>query len=91
MERELKAAPDGLRVEAYARHSRGVGAAELLHDVREDPDLVVPGSKQELRWFRVAMSVPMGAKRGCGRGAFIDSVRGCVDMFYADVMPRTGP
>ena len=28
----------------------------------------------------------MGAKRGRGRGAFIDSVLGLVDTFYADVV-----
>lgn len=84
--RQLKAAPGDLRIEAYAAHARGVGAAELLRDVREDPDVLVPENKHELRWFRVAMSVPMGAKRGRGRASFIDSVRDCVDAFYADVM-----
>ncbi|RPF20952.1 hypothetical protein [Myceligenerans xiligouense] len=84
--RQLKAAPGDLRIEAHAAHSRGAGAAELLRDVRENPDALVPENKQELRWFRVAMSVPMGAKRGRGRGSFIDSVRDCVDVFYADVM-----
>lgn len=42
--------------------------------------------KREVRSFRVAMSVPMGVKRGRGRGAFIDSVLDLVDTFYGDVV-----
>jgi hypothetical protein len=84
--RQLKAAPDGARVEAYAVHTRGTGAAELLRAARENPDLLVPDNGRELRWFRVAMSAPMGAKRGRGRGSFIDSVQDSVEAFYGDVM-----
>jgi len=84
--RQLKNAPDSVRVEAFVAHARGAGAAELLRDVREDPSLLVVDPKKELRSFRVAMSAPMGAKRGRGRGAFIDSVLDTVDGFYADVM-----
>jgi hypothetical protein len=84
--RQLKGAPDSLRVEAFAANSRGPGAAELLGAVRENPAVLLTDPKKELRSFRVAMSVPMGAKRGRGRGAFIDSVLDLVDAFYADVV-----
>ena len=32
------------------------------------------------------MTTPMGAKRGRGCGAFIDSVLGAVDRFYGDAL-----
>jgi hypothetical protein len=36
--------------------------------------------------FRVALDRPLGAKRGRGRGSFIDSVLDAVDLYYAEVM-----
>jgi hypothetical protein len=84
--RQLKSAPDGLRIEAFAVNARGAGAAELLGRVREDPSVLVADPKRDLRGFQVALSAPMGAKRGRGRGAFIDSVLDLVDTFYADVV-----
>lgn len=84
--RQLKSAPDGVRVEAFAAHARGSGAAELLGDVRDDPGRLVVDPKKDLRSFRVAMTAPMGAKRGRGQGGFIDSVLDLVDAFYAEVM-----
>ncbi len=84
--RQLKTAPEGVRVEAFLANARGDGAAELLSTVREDPSLLVQDPKRELRSFRVAISEPMGAKRGRGKGAFIDSMLDLVDDFYGDVV-----
>jgi hypothetical protein len=84
--RQLKAAPDALRIEAFAVNARGAGAAELLGKVREDPSVLVADPKRDLRGFQIALSAPMGAKRGRGRGAFIDSVLDLVDTFYADAV-----
>lgn len=84
--RQLKSAPEGVRVEAFLANARGDGAAELLSAVREDPSLLVQDPKRELRSFRVAFSQPMGAKRGRGKGGFIDSVLDLVDDFYGDVV-----
>lgn len=84
--RQLKAAPDGVRIEAHAAHERGPGAAELLKNVRENPALLIADPSRELRSFRVALTAPMGAKRGRGRGCFIDSVLSAIDAFYADVV-----
>jgi hypothetical protein len=84
--RQLKSAPDSLRLEAFAANARGAGAAELLGTVRENPSALITDPKKELRSFRVAMSVPMGTKRARGKGAFIDSVLDLVDAFYGDVM-----
>ncbi|WP_298461514.1 hypothetical protein [uncultured Cellulomonas sp.] len=84
--RQLKNAPETVRVEAYAAHARGAGAAELLRDVRADPAILVTDPTKELRSFKVAITRPMGSKRGRGRGTFIDSVLEAVDGFYAEVM-----
>jgi len=84
--RQLKSAPDSVRLEAFALNTRGAGATELLGKVREDSSLLIADPKRELRSFRVAMSAPMGAKRGRGQGTFIDSVLNLIDVFYGDVM-----
>jgi hypothetical protein len=84
--RQLKTAPDGVRIEAHAAHERGAGAAELLKNVRANPALLIADPAKEIRSFRVAMTVPMGTKRGRGRGAFIDSVLAAIDTFYGDVV-----
>jgi hypothetical protein len=84
--RQLKAAPDSLRVEAFVANGRGAGAAELLGTVRENPSSLITDPKREFRSFQIAMSAPLGIKRGRGRGAFIDSVLDLVDTFYGDVV-----
>ena len=89
--RQLKAAPEAARVEAYANHGRGSSAAELLGTVRENPAVLVADPNKELRAFRVATSGVLGTKRGRGRGAFIDSVLTGVDSFYADVLGSLRP
>lgn len=84
--RQLKAAPDAVRIEAFAMHARGPGAAELLKAVREDPAVLVQDPKREIRSFRVALTSPLGTKRGRGRGAAIDSVLDAVEAFYGEVL-----
>lgn len=84
--RQLKSAPESARVESFVAHGRGSSAAELLARVRAEPSSLIIDPKRELRSFRVATVSTMGAKRGRGRGAFIDSVLTSVDAFYADVL-----
>ncbi len=84
--RQLKIAPEGLRVEAFAMHERGTSSASLLKDVREDPAVLIQDPKRELKSFRLALSAPLGTKRGRGRGAAIDSVLTAVDTFYGEVL-----
>jgi len=86
--RQLKDAPGSVRVEAHAAHERGAGATALLDAVRENPSLLVADPKRDLRSFQITMTVPMGTKRGRGRGAFIDSVLDLVNAFYADVVQQ---
>jgi hypothetical protein len=84
--RQLRTAPDILRVEAFVANSRGPAAAELLGTVRENPSSLITDPKKDLRSFRVAMSAAMGTKRSRGRGSFIDSVLDLMDVFYGDVV-----
>ena len=85
--RQLKDAPESVRVEAFAARSRE-GAAELLKDVRESPVKLVVDPTKEIRSFRVAQSHPLGTKRGVGRGSFIDSVLNGIDSTYGDIGQR---
>lgn len=84
--RQLKGAPDGVRVEAFAAHARGSSAAGLLGAVREDPATLVVDTGKEIRSFRLALISNLGSKRGRGRGSFIDSVLCATDAFYAEVL-----
>lgn len=89
--RQLRDAPDTVRVEAFAMHSRGPGNAELLRAVRVDPRILLGGTTKELRSFRVAQSTTAGTKRGTGRGAFIDSLLAAIDDFYECVIQNLKP
>ena len=89
--RQLKSAPDALRIESFNAHARGTSAAELLTKVREDPAVLVVDATREIKSFRLALVAPMGTKRGRGRGAFIDSVLAACDAFYADVLQTVKP
>jgi hypothetical protein len=84
--RQLKSAPDHASIEAFAMHARGGGRAEPLRVVRENPQSIVADPKRDLKAFRVAIVTPLGAKRGRGRGSFIDSVVEGVDKFYLEVV-----
>jgi hypothetical protein len=84
--RQLRSAPETVRVEAAVAHGRGAGAAELLRTVRDDPGSLVADPGKELKSFRVALSGSLGGKRGRGRGSFIDSVADAVDTFYGEVL-----
>ncbi|WP_197679027.1 hypothetical protein [Auraticoccus monumenti] len=85
--RQLKDAPDGLRVEAFVPRSR-VGTAELLRDVREDATKLVADPQKEIKSFTVAQIQKLGTKRGVGRGSFIDSLLDSIDLTYGDVGQR---
>lgn len=82
--RQLKDAPDGVRIEAVPVRSSS-GPAELLKSVRENPALLVPDSGRDIKTFVVTRSVPLGPKRGTGRGSFIDSIVSGIDCAYAEI------
>lgn len=89
--RQLKDAPETIRVEAFALHARGGGAVDLLRQVRVDPTTLISDPTRELRAFRIAQSSSAGTKRGTGRGAFIDSVLNAIDDFYEQVIQNLKP
>lgn len=89
--RQLKAAPEALRVDCFAVHSRGGSTSELLRDVRENPGLLIADPKREPRTFRLALSAPMGSKRGQGRGSFVGAVLDLVDLFYESTVQTIKP
>jgi hypothetical protein len=84
--RQLRDAPDALRLDTLVVGGRSVATSELLRDVREDPQALLVDQKRELRAFRLVHSVPMGSKRGTGRGSFIGSVSTGLDSFYGSVV-----
>ncbi len=89
--RQLRNAPDNLRIESFAMHAPGPGSAELLKVVRENPLAVVSDPSRELKSFRVAQVSPAGGKRGTGRGSFIDSFLDAIDDFYEQVLQNLKP
>jgi hypothetical protein len=88
--RQLKDAPEGLRIDAFAASSR-TSTSALLRVVREDPAVLIEDPKRDLRTFRVIATSPLGTKRGVGRGGFIDSVLAALDGFYGSVVQQVRP
>ncbi|QTV80717.1 hypothetical protein KAE78_13065 [Microbacterium sp. NIBRBAC000506063] len=86
--RQLKTSREDLRIESFVLRGRGASAAELLRDAREDPSTLVQDREREIKSFRVALTVPMGIKRGRGAGTYVDSVIETVDVFYTEVVQR---
>ncbi len=71
--RQLKEAPETLRIEAFAARQRG-GNAELLRTVRENPSVLITDPGKELKSFTVTLIGKMGTNRLAGRNGLIDSV-----------------
>ncbi|HSK91828.1 MAG TPA: hypothetical protein VK875_10995 [Euzebyales bacterium] len=88
--RQLKDGPETLRIDAYARHSRGSMSA-LLRDVRDNEDLLIEDRSREIRRYMLHLTEPMGTKRGNGRGSFIASTIDVVDRFYGQVVQSVRP
>jgi hypothetical protein len=88
--RQLRDAPDGLRLDAFSAGLR-TSTSDLLRQVREDPMVLIADPKREFRTFRVAATSPLGTKRGVGRGGFIDSVLAALDGFYGTVVQQIRP
>ena len=79
--RQLKGAPDALRIDAFAAHSRS-SMSELLGDVRENPDLLIADGQPDLKKFRLTLTASMGRKRGNGQDSFVESILSVIDEFY---------
>lgn len=89
--RQVKEAPDGVRVDVFALHARGASSSQLLKEARNDPASLIDDPKRELKSFRLTLSAPMGTKRGQGRGSFVSSVLDLVDDFYRSVVQGLRP
>jgi hypothetical protein len=85
--RQLKKAPDDLRVEIQFARTKETTAV-LLGDAREDPaGLLSPTDpKREPRSFTLSLARPLGTKRGRGERSFVLETRRQVVSFYGDLV-----
>ena len=92
LERQLKEGevPDKLRIDGLLNGTKAT-TSELLGAVRQDPAILVDPSGRDFRAFRVSAPTVLGAKRGTGRGSFIDSVLAAVDGFYEGIVQNLQP
>lgn len=93
--RQLGDAPGDLRIEVRFSQMRA-SRSELLRDCRDAPDrlLLEDDPKREPRSFVLALSKPMGKKRGRSEGSFVAETRRQTTDFYRDLVqglmpPRT--
>lgn len=89
--RQLPDARDGVRVEALLAGGRGQSTVQLLGSLRKTPEGLLPKDGREIRSFRLILDMPMGAKRGVGKGSLIGSVTTVTDCFYAEVVQHLRP
>ncbi len=85
--RQVKDAPDDLRIEAAFPNAR-VTTAACLGDVRSDPKALYypPDPKRAPRAFVLARSQPMGQKRGRAEGSFVRETSAQAVEFYRDLV-----
>jgi len=90
--RQLKDAPDDLRVEVRLNRVRSTQSA-LLRDCRDAPERLLLDSdpKREPRSFMLALSKPMGKKGGRMDGSFIAETRRQTTEFYRDLVQGLMP
>ena len=88
--RQLKDAPDKLRLDSWSQGSR-TSMSELLGVVRENPEKLIEDQQKGLRMFRITATSTLGPKRGAGAGGFIDSVISAVAGFYETVVQDLRP
>lgn len=87
--RQLSEAPEILRIDVFAAVSSD-SRSELLKTARANPRLLVPEAGYP-QAFRLSLALPLGTKRGIGRGGFITSVHEAIDTFYRDVVQDLRP
>jgi hypothetical protein len=86
MLRQLRKAPDDLRVEVRFARARE-STALLLQDAREDPKaLLSVDAKREPKSFTLSLARPLGTKRGKGERSFVLETRRQVVNFYGDLV-----
>ena len=80
--RQLKNAPDGVRVETWVKRSQQPAAAWLLGEVREQPEKLLPGDGKDISSFTVTLLGKMGTARGDGNNSFVVSFMATIDSAY---------
>jgi hypothetical protein len=90
--RQLKEAPDALVVEVSFANTKST-TADVLGTVRADPRrLLLPNDPKRMpRSFRLALSSPMGTKRGKGERSFVLETRKQTIAFYRDLVQNLRP
>jgi hypothetical protein len=90
--RQLKEAPDDLRITAEFPSARTTTAA-TLGDMRENPRVLdyPQESKRPPRTFVLTCGRPMGQKRGRGEGSFVRDTSTQVIEFYRDLVQDLKP
>jgi hypothetical protein len=90
--RQLRDAPDELRIEAAFPNTRSTTVAKL-GEVRDDPaGLYHPADiKREPRGFVITQVKPMGQKRGRAEGSFVRETGSQAVEFYRDIVQNLKP
>lgn len=88
--KQLRGAPDDLLVEVIFA-GRADTTCERLRDVRDDASRLLADRSAEIAAFRLTRTTPMGTKRSGVRGAFVPSITGATETFYADVVQPLRP
>jgi hypothetical protein len=85
--RQLREAPEGLRIEAAFPNTRSTTVAQL-GEARDDPaPLYHPAdAKRDPRAFVVTQIKPMGQKRGRAEGSFVRETASQAVEFYRDIV-----
>jgi hypothetical protein len=84
--RQLKNAPDGVRVETWVKRSQQPAAAWLLGEVREQPEKLVPADGKDISSFTVTLIGKMGTARGDGNNSFVVSFMTTIDSAYQQLL-----
>lgn len=80
--RQLKNAPDGVRIETRVKRSQQPAAAWLLGEVREQPERLLPPDGKEISYFSITLMGKMGTARGDGSNSFVSSFMATIDSAY---------
>ena len=80
--RQLKNAPDGVRVETWVKRSQQPAAAWLLGEIREKPEKLIPADGKDISSFTVTLIGNMGTARGDGNNSFVVSFMSTIDSAY---------
>jgi hypothetical protein len=85
--RQLKQAPGDLRLDVRFANTKETTSV-LLSEAREYPQRLLSPTdpKREPRSYRLALSRPMGRKRGKGEGSFVRETRQQTVDFYRDLV-----